>query len=473
MTDACNAQEKAMFAATASLCPICLRRIDAFYQERRGNLFLVKNCPEHGSFRAPVWRAGSRRQWSMANWLHRAGYQKPPKQDARADDCPFACGLCQEHQQRTCTALIEVTKRCDLACPVCYADACLPRQAGPEQADEPSLARIAFLYDRIIAAGRGNIQLSGGEPTMRRDLAEIIALGRDKGFSFIQLNSNGLRLAADPAYGRELRRAGLSSVFLQFDGVSAATHLALRGRDLRRVKKRAIEHCAEAGLGVVLTATLVPGVNTCEIGDIIRYAAALVPTVRGVHFQPRSLFGRYPADDRRRLTLPELLAFIEAQTPIAAEHLKPPGCEHPLCSFHGGFIIDNNGLPQPFPEHESMNAPCRCDAATATPLVNTIIDVRAARDRSVATTARLWSPINTAAAQQPDDFDRILALKNRQLSISAMAFQDVWNLDLERLRRCCIHVAAPDGRLIPFCAWNLTAQDGRPLYRGASAGRPI
>ena len=52
--------------------------------------------------------------------------------------------------------------------------------------------------------------------------------------------------------------------------------------------------------------------------------------------------------------------------------------------------------------------------------------------------------------------------------ISGMAFQDAWNLDLERLRDCCIHIASPDGRLISFCAYNLTDKNGQALYRNAT-----
>ena len=102
------------------------------------------------------------------------------------------------------------------------------------------------------------------------------------------------------------------------------------------------------------------------------------------------------------------------------------------------------------------------------------------RGKSVAFTARQWSlPMvsvprvctgdKTVPAQ--DDLDRFLArARTHTFSISAMAFQDMWNLDLERLRGCCVHVISPEGMLIPFCAYNLTSSTGKPLYRGG--GRP-
>ncbi|MDR3632171.1 MAG: radical SAM protein [Desulfocapsaceae bacterium] len=459
-----------LLSSTSSLCPCCLRRIPAIREGQEDRVYLVKQCPEHGSFRTLIWRGPAQ----FSSWLR----PKRPASPHRAftgteHGCPFDCGLCPAHGQHTCTALIEVTRRCNLRCPVCFAD------AGPaaDQKDDPSLAQIAVFYDRILAAsGPCNIQLSGGEPTVREDLAEIIALGRSKGFSFLQLNTNGLQLAADPQYAAALQRAGLASVFLQFDGLSSATHLALRGRDLMAVKEQALRHCQAAGLAVVLVPTLVPGINTHEVGAIIDYASRLAPTVRGVHFQPVSYFGRFPKApaDEDRLSLPEVLNLIEEQSggAITAAHFAPPACEHALCSFHGNFLVQEDGRLVPLGGRQSCCSTGEPDAATPSALQG--------REKSVAFTARQWSLPMAAtpcgctgdtSAAAGDDLDRFLArARTHTFSLSAMAFQDVWNLDLERLQGCCIHVVSPDGRLIPFCAYNLTSSQGTPLYRGV--GQP-
>ncbi len=459
-------------STTASLCPVCLCRVPAIREQQDDTVFLVKQCPEHGSFRTVIWRG----RVPFATWL-RPKKPSTPQQSFTAIDrgCPFDCGLCPDHGQHTCTALLEITQRCNLHCPVCFADA----GVKADKADDPSLSRIGFHYDRVMeASGACNIQLSGGEPTVRDDLAEIIALGRRKGFSFLQLNTNGLRLAADPGYTLALKKAGLSSVFLQFDGLSSGTHTALRGRDLRAVKEQAILHCQAAGLGVVLVPTLVPGVNTHEVGAIIDYAASFAPTVRGVHFQPVSYFGRFPEApaDEDRLTLPELLGLIDEQShgAITLEHFAPPACEHALCSFHGNFLVEESGALLPLGNRQT--ACCSTGEPNNDTHSDDIPSALEGREKSVAFTARQWSlPMASApctcagdkTAAPQDDLDRFLArARTHTFSISAMAFQDVWNIDLERLQGCCIHVVSPEGRLVPFCAYNLTSNMGKPLYRG-------
>ncbi len=455
-------------SSTASLCPVCLRRVPAVREQQGDTVYLVKHCPEHGTFRTVIWRGPVQ----FSTWLRPKKPSVLERNFTAVDQgCPFDCGLCPEHGQHTCTALIEITNRCNLHCPVCFADA----GSTDEKKDEPSLTRIGFLYDRIMAAsGPCNIQLSGGEPTMRADLPAIIALGRGKGFPFLQLNTNGLCLAADPVYARSLKKAGLDSVFLQFDGLCSATHTALRGRDLAAVKEQALLHCQDAGLAVVLVPTLVPGVNTHEVGAIIDYAIRFAPTVRGVHFQPVSYFGRMHKDpvDEDRLTLPEILQLLAEQSKgaLTAENFSPPACEHALCSFHGNFLIqENNAL---LPLNHAKTACCSSGEPQA--MIPSALD---GRGRSVAFTARQWSlPLIPIAAdlsgragkqsQAEDDLDRFLArARTHTFSISAMAFQDVWTLDLERLRGCCIHVVSPEGGLIPFCAYNLSSTLGKTLYR--------
>lgn len=462
-----------LLSSTASVCPVCLQRVAAIREQQGDAVYLVKHCPQHGTFRTVIWRGSV----PFATWL-RPKRKSAPRQAFTPVDrgCPFDCGLCPEHGQHTCTALIEITNRCNLRCPVCFADA-----GGEQSAAEPSLQRIAELYERVLAgSGPSNIQLSGGEPTMREDLPEIIALGRAKGLSFIQLNTNGLKLAADPLYAQSLRQAGLASVFLQFDGLSSATHLALRGRDLRDIKEQAILNCAAAGLGVVLVPTLVPGINTHEVGAMIEYGARFAPTVRGIHFQPIAYFGRFPQPpaDSDRLTLPEVIELIEAQSggSIHRDHFGPPACEHALCSFHGNFLVREDGSLM---QLGGGSACCSSGEPQAIPALE-------GREKSVNFTARQWSmpksmprsmPVVPQAAtngcgcadlpQPQDDFDRFLArARTHTFSISAMVFQDVWNLDLERLRGCCIHIVSPEGNLVPFCAYNLTSNLGTTLYRG-------
>jgi len=311
-----------------------------------------------------------------------------------------------------------------------------------------------MLRELFAAQGAVNLQLSGGEPTTREDLPDIVRTARAAGFTFVQLNTNGLRLATRKGYAEKLRDAGLASVFLQFDGTTDHAYLSLRGRPLLARKLQALERCAEAGLSVVLVPTVVPGVNDHEIGALVRLAARWPGVVRGLHLQPVSYFGRYPAGLQRRLTLPEVLRLIEEQTSgeVRAEDFAPSCCEHVRCSFRARYWVRDEGKLELL-----RSAPSSCPSEPG----------EAAR-RAVAATSRQWSrkPATPEArkAGPQDSLDRFLDAADSIFAISGMMFQDAWNVDLARVRRCCVHVVTAERGLVPFCLWNLTSASGRRLY---------
>ena len=457
---------------TESLCPVCLQRIKATRLLNGDEVFMVKECKNHGSFRTVIWRGDP----SMSKW-------RRPKPPVHPDlcygivekGCPFDCGLCEAHEQLPCSVLLEVTDRCNLNCAVCFAD------SGRGEAEDPSLEKISLLLERAIAAaGPCNLQLSGGEPTLRDDIPEIVEVARRIGYSFIQLNTNGLRIASDKGYVRRLQTAGLSSVFLQFDGVDDEIYRSLRGRALLNQKLKAVKNCRETALGIVLVPTLVRGVNTDSIGAMVRQALQLAPTVRGIHFQPISYFGRFPgqSNDEGRFTLPELMRCLEEQTGglVKVGDFSPPGCEHAHCSTHATYMYSAEGNLKPLGTAKEDSC-CAGDLGEG--------GVR----KTVETVSRRWTlscavPFFRSAplpkenqcctgnhrdmtrVEEPFDLDIFLQEGTfRSFTISAMAFQDADNLDLERLRGCCISVISPDGMLVPFCAYNLTSREGKGLYR--------
>lgn len=467
MESAPAARGVTVLSTTQSVCPVCLRRIEAERTAEGDGVYLRKTCPDHGSFRTILW-------WGLDSW-HAWGHSAAPRPacpplsgSASARGCPFDCGLCPDHRQHTCCVVLEVTARCNLTCPVCFAD------ASPNRAQDPSLEAIAKRCRTLLAAGGPfNIQLSGGEPTVRNDLPAIVECIRRMGFPFVQLNTNGIRLAKDSNYAHALRQAGLDCVFLQFDGTRPDVYRAIRGRDLLDLKLAALEHCGAAHLGVVLVPTLVPGVNTGQMGDILRLAMAKVPTVRAVHFQPISYFGRYPAppSDADRITIPEILRGIEEQTRglFRASAFHPPSAENAYCSFQGQFRIGAAGGVEPASSPAQTSC---CGSQTAPPLVQLGDGAR----RSRQYVARQWAypPGSESTSCCGDEsnvasFDSFLAASARTLSVSGMAFQDVWNLDLDRLRDCFLHAIDPQQRLIPLCAWNLTSSTGKALYRAGAA----
>lgn len=449
------------FSDTVSLCPECLRTIPAVRWQHGMDVNLKKSCPDHGDFQTVIWRGNPQH----ASWNRPKIPWHPRHPQTGADKgCPHDCGLCSEHRQQTCTALIEVTLRCDVGCPFCFA------RAGSDKPPDPDITNIKTRLETLADTGVNcNIQLSGGEPTLRDDLPEIVAAAVSLGFRFVQLNTNGIRLGSDVSFTEKLKRAGLASVFLQFDGTTDDIHLTMRGRPLHDAKRAAIDTCKENEIGVVLVPTVVPGVNDHALGDIVRFALRHLPTVRGTHFQPVSYFGRYPRppEDKDRITLPEIMQRLEEQTDglVAIGDFQPPGCENARCSFNGSFVLMPDGDLKSF--SHSTDASC-CS------------DLKAEDGAELARkyVARQWRPPD-CCSQEPgmDDslslgyWDVVLErARTHTFSISGMAFQDAWTVQLDRLKECCIHVVTSDGRLIPFCAYNLTDLSGRSLYPRGDCG---
>ena len=170
---------------TQSVCPVCLKRLTASKKREGDRVFLEKTCPEHGSFRTLIWNGPP----DYDSWNRNDPKVHLAHTHTRKDrGCPYDCGICPEHRQNTCCVLLEVTQRCNLSCPVCFAS------SGESQAEDPSVEEISQWYDLLMdSGGPFNIQLSGGEPTMRDDLPDLIRISKEKGFSFFQLNTNGLR----------------------------------------------------------------------------------------------------------------------------------------------------------------------------------------------------------------------------------------------------------------------------------------
>jgi uncharacterized radical SAM superfamily Fe-S cluster-containing enzyme len=315
-----------LLACTESLCPLCLRRVPARRVAEDGHVFLEKSCPEHGDTgRVLVWNNSPRsyNEWSRTG----SGQALEELQVVSAETvsrCPDECGLCPHHAQNTCTAIIEVSHGCNLRCAFCFAD------SGISSEPDPDVGQIAQMLEFLLnQSGPCPIQLSGGEPTLRDDLPQIVALAREMGFDHIQINTNGVRLAQDVDYGLALRDAGTTVFFLQFDGITEDVYLRIRGAGLLPLKMKAIQRCAELRLGVILVPTLVKGINDSQIGSIIQFAKGWIPIVKGIHFQPVTYLGRYPNPPRNedRILIPDILAAIEDQTgaEIKMENLVPPG----------------------------------------------------------------------------------------------------------------------------------------------------
>lgn len=446
---------KEILKETESLCPVCLSRITARIITENNKVYLEKSCPRHGDYKVIIWRNDAEH---YLKWTRFGGDRIPigPKKRLTEHNrgCPYDCGICPDHEQDTSSAAIMTTNRCNLHCPICFTYG----SEGPVY--EPSLDSIKRMYQVVLdTCGTYPMELCGGEPTVRDDLPQVIAIGKEMGFNHIQINTNGIRLAKDKEYLSRLKEAGATTLYLQFDGVTDEVYRYTRGTNLFDLKVQAIENCAEVKIGVTLVPTVIPNVNFEQIGEIIQFAKRWVPTVKGVFFQPISYFGRYPGtpDDRDRLTIPDILRALEEQTQgeLRESNFVPPVCEHPHCSFSGFFVLmDGKLLPISHLEPRQISE----DGA----------------EHSRRFAKQYWRFVEEDEVQRcslpqrkPAPFSALLQrLQREYLYISGMAFQDVWNIDLERLKRCCIHIVTSTGKMIPLCAKYLTSVDGQRLYPG-------
>jgi 7,8-dihydro-6-hydroxymethylpterin dimethyltransferase len=436
---------KEIIKETQSICPVCLKIVDATVVKKCDDLYLTKSCEEHGFFETVIWRGSP----NYETWVRAKSpaYPEVPYTEV-SKGCPHDCGLCSEHRQHTCTVLIEVTSRCNLNCEFCFADA-----HGNEV--DPDMETIKMWYRRIIEAGGPyNLQISGGEPTVREDLHEIISMASNMGFKFIQLNTNGIKLC-DYNYYEKLKEAGLKSIFLQFDGLSGTAMAKLRGKNIINEKLKVIENSAKLGIGVILVCTVVPNINDDLLWEIIEFGLKNSPTVRGVHFQPVSYFGRIPKtpEDKDRITLPEVISKMVQQSDnrIKLSDFGPSGCENARCSFHANYANVDDKLI-------SVSKKNNCCG---------VENGKVGSYKAVKFVEQNWSgvKINKNILRKNSFEELAQKIKSGFFSISGMAFQDAWNVDTERLKDCCIHVVSKEGNLIPFCAYNITAVNQKKLYR--------
>lgn len=451
---------------TKSVCPVCLASIDAELVENNKEVILKKTCSEHGDFSSVVWRGKphflewSPRQEESLQHLRPLQLKKTP--------CPQNCGICPEHKQSSCTVLLELTSACNLSCPVCFASSKSTKETDTFLNLETLLEQLQWIKTN---AGEVILQLSGGEPTLYPSLIELVYHASQL-FPAVQLNTNGILLAENENLAFELKKAGLSWVFLQFDACCDEINKKIRGKKLLDIKKKAIENCRKAGLSVVLVSVLIKEINDDKIGELLDFALSYFPVVKGIHLQPMTRSGRnLISSNIEHLTLPEVISNLieQSKNRVKKEHIRSSDCEHELCSFHARYFVDKNLTLEYI---RGKNEKSCCDTNKDISLQN-ILRTEAPQ-RSVSSVIRSWqgkevSENKETKIQGLEAFDDFIEKAKRQtFSITCMTFQDVHTLDLQRLQQCCIHIYSfsnAQHRLIPFCAYNLTSLEGKSLYR--------
>lgn len=459
MTTEINGKDMRKLDETQSICPVCEKPLPAHYIERDGKVFFEKECPKHGSFKALVSNSID----DYLEWTRFPVVNIPPKtaitKGSDESRCPLDCGTCEKHLQTACCVLIDITERCNQHCPYCFARADEKDFSGYE----PSMAELERKLDLLLELGEEerpfNIQLSGGEPTVRQDLPEIIRMAKGKGFEYIQINTNGRRLAREKGYAKILKEAGASVIFMQFDGTNNDIYMQMRGEPLFEEKKQAIENCRKAGLPVTLVPTVARNVNLDNIGEMMQFVIDNVSVVKGIHFQPVSFFGRHPdPEHENRVTMFDVLRQLEKQTDLFKyDDFGPISTGHTLCCFYSTYIKETDGsIRCTLTNAKKQTGVSCCDTGPAIDIVKKDRDFvlnkwEVASHKEEAD--HDWSKYRSSA-EILDLVEFLTYYKQNTFTVTGMAFQDASNLDAERVKRCRVQVLSEDDRLIPFCGYN-------------------
>jgi uncharacterized radical SAM superfamily Fe-S cluster-containing enzyme len=470
-------REDVFLELTRSICPVCKAVIDAEVSARAGRVIMSKRCPEHGRFEALVYSDAER--YLAQQRLNKPGTRPLELQTEAGAGCPLDCGLCPDHKQHTCLGIIEVTIRCNLDCPVCFAD-------SGHQPDGYSLTReqVALMLDCFVAAeGEPEvIQFSGGEPSIHPQIVTFMEMARERGIGTVMLNTNGVRIARDRAFAEEVARVG-ARLYLQFDGIERETHLAMRGRDLRHDKERALETCAELGIGVTLVAALERGVNEHEAGAVLRLGVSH-PAVNSVVFQPVTHAGRHRAfDPMSRLTNACVMGLLAEQTPewLRVDDFVPVPCCFPTCRSICYAVVDGDGL---LPLTRLIDIEASLDYVANRVLPDPAARPVLERMFSAGAVPGVEQALLDCEACGVDLRGALGDLDRHAFMVVVQDFQDPYTLNVRQLMKCCVGQLTPDGRIIPFCAYNsvgyreqvraeLSGVEVEPVVPNAEPLRPL
>src|SRR5258708_15806599 len=241
---------------TTSLCAPCLKLVPAKMEIRDNEVWCQKRWPQHGAQTTRVSTDAA--YWKLCKDYLKPGDRPLSWQSHTEYGCPYDCGLCPDHEQHSCLALIEINEHCNLTCPVCFAE------SSPAGEKQLPLATIERRRDALVASeGEPDlVQLSGGEPTLHPDLFAILDAVRARPIRHVMINTNGVRIAREPDFVARLaeQKRGLE-IYLQFDSLKRDALMDLRGADLRSVRRAALENLQRHNISTTLGVTLKRGVN--------------------------------------------------------------------------------------------------------------------------------------------------------------------------------------------------------------------
>ena len=454
---------------TVSLCDICLAPVPAKVIIEGDEVYYLKRCRAHGVRKALV-------STDAAYWRRCLDWVKPGDRphafQTRIDQgCPYDCGLCPDHEQHSCVALVEVNEHCNLTCPVCFAG------SSPAQNGNRSLAEVEAMLDALVSSeGEPDlVQISGGEPTLHPQILEILALAKAKPIRHLMLNTNGLRIARDHDFVARLAELMPGfEVYLQFDSLRSGVLRALRGADLTRIRQQALENLEEAGISTTLVAVIRKGLNDGEVGVLIDHALEW-SCVRGVTFQPVQDAGRNEGFEpgRHRAVLSDLRkAVIAADNAFGEDDIIPLPCNPESIAIGYGLRKGRQVAPVTgfLPREMLVDALPNAIAFEKFPEL---------RRRLVE-----FFSLSSTPEVAPERLEALLCCLPEVpmpeglgyadiFRIAIVEFLDAHNFCLSRVKRSCLHFVTPEGRIIPFDTYNLFYRDEAARARRAAslAGR--
>ncbi len=441
---------------TLSLCPTCLRRVDAKIVFEDGKVYMLKRCQEHGNSKVLIAD-------DIEYYKNIRNYNKPSETPYSFNTkthygCPYDCGLCPDHEQHGCLTIVEVTDRCNLSCPTCYA--C----SSPTYGRHRTLDEVKAMLDTIVRNEKEPdvVQISGGEPTIHPQFWEILDYAKSLPIRHLMLNTNGIKIAKDLAFAERLKTyAPDFEVYLQFDSFENSVLQELRGADLNEVRKKAIEHLNKINLSTTLVVTLQKGLNDHEVGKIIDYGLKQ-KCVRGVTLQPTQIAGRLehfnPETDR--MTLTEVRRKILEQTNVFhPDDLLPVPCNPDALVMGYALKLEE----EVFPLTRYINPNDLLDNSK-----NTIVYEQDSllQEKMI----ELFSTGNSVEVAEENLKSIMCCLPNidapnlgydNLFRVIIMQFIDAYNFDVRAIKKSCVHIVNKDNKIIPFETMNLFYRDDK------------
>jgi 7,8-dihydro-6-hydroxymethylpterin dimethyltransferase len=453
---------------TISLCPECLKRIDAKIVFEDGNVYMLKRCPEHGNSKVLIAD-------DIEYYKNIRNYNKPSETPYKFNTkthygCPYDCGLCPDHEQHSCLTIIEITDRCNLTCPTCYAG------SSPTRGRHRTFEEVKAMLDTIVENEKEPdvVQISGGEPTLHPQFFDILDYAKTLPIKHIMVNTNGLEIARDFEFAKRLK--GYSpdfEIYLQFDSFKEKALVALRGATLKNVREKAIENLNKLNLSTTLVVTLQKGLNDDEIGTIIDFALKQ-KCIRGVTFQPTQMAGRLENfnHETNRITLTEVRRKILEQNKIfSPDDLIPVPCNPDALIM--GYILKLAGNNIPLTRY--INPTDLLDNSKNTivyeqdkELHNRMFEIFSTGTSTDKASSKLHSllcclPFVKAPNLTYENLFRIII----------MQFIDAYNFDVRAIKKSCVHIVNKDNKIIPFETMNIFYRDDKKEYLETLRAQPF